>query len=62
MLPTMLMFRPLVPDDSDENDVQFCQRLTIEAGVTAIPVRIHCSYAVCPLCIYASLLYLLSRA
>ncbi|EIE23119.1 PLP-dependent transferase [Coccomyxa subellipsoidea C-169] len=28
----------LVADFRDENDVQFCQRLTIEAGVTAIPV------------------------
>ncbi|BDA50079.1 probable N-succinyldiaminopimelate aminotransferase DapC [Coccomyxa sp. Obi] len=31
-------FRPLIADDSEEDDVQFCRRLTIEAGVTAIPV------------------------
>lgn len=32
--------RPLIPDDSEEDDVEFCRRLTIEAGVTAIPVRL----------------------
>lgn len=41
----LLVSRPLVPDDSNEDDVQFCQRLTVEAGVTALPVRFSPSCA-----------------
>lgn len=37
--------RPLLPADSQEDDVQFCQRLTKEAGVTPIPVRRNCETA-----------------
>lgn len=31
-------FRPLLPAGSTETDVEFCQRLTAEAGITLIPV------------------------
>eukprot|EP00884_Botryococcus_braunii_P006738 jgi/Botrbrau1/16065/Bobra.7_2s0036.1 len=31
-------FRPLLPAGSRETDVEFCKRLTVEAGVTVIPV------------------------
>ncbi len=34
-----LMCRPLLPEGSDEDDVGFCNRITVEAGVTALPVR-----------------------
>jgi len=34
-----LMCRPLLPKGSDEDDVGFCNRITVEAGVTALPVR-----------------------
>lgn len=35
-----VMCRPLLPADSTETDVDFSIRLTKEAGVTTIPVRI----------------------
>lgn len=31
-------FAGLLPAGSSEDDVQFCHRLTVEAGVTLIPV------------------------
>ena len=34
-----LMCRPLLPEGSNEDDVAFCNRITVEAGVTALPVR-----------------------
>ena len=34
-----LMCRPLLPEGSDEDDVRFCNRITVEAGVTALPVK-----------------------
>ena len=32
--------QPLLPAGSSETDVDFCERLTKEAGVTLIPVRV----------------------
>ncbi|KAL0036368.1 hypothetical protein WJX77_004690 [Trebouxia sp. C0004] len=34
----MADFRPLLPEGSNEDDVGFCNRITVEAGVTALPV------------------------
>ncbi len=34
-----LICRPLLPEGSNEDDVGFCNRITVEAGVTALPVR-----------------------
>lgn len=34
--------RPLLPAGSTETDVDFCQRLTVEGGVTLIPVCYCC--------------------
>ena len=33
-----LICRPLLPEGSNEDDVAFCNRITVEAGVTALPV------------------------
>ncbi len=33
------MCRPLLPEGGDEDDVGFCNRITVEAGVTVLPVR-----------------------
>ena len=32
--------RPLLPPGSKDTDVDFCQKLTEDAGVTLIPVRL----------------------
>ncbi len=32
-------FRPLLPVGAHESDVDFCRRLTVDVGVTLIPVR-----------------------
>lgn len=34
-----MMHRPLLPEGNQEDDVGFCNRITVEAGVTALPVR-----------------------
>ena len=36
----LLSCRPLLKSDAAEDDVAFCKRLTVEAGVTALPVCI----------------------
>lgn len=36
-----LSCRPLLKSDAAEDDVAFCKRLTVEAGVTALPVCIR---------------------
>lgn len=42
-LPLLIVphvYRPLLEPGSTETDVAFCERLTVEAGVTVIPVKL----------------------
>ena len=32
--------RPLLPEGSSEDDIAFCNRLTVSAGVTVLPVSL----------------------
>ena len=48
LIDSVVACRPLLPESSKEDDVAFSNRLTVEAGVTVLPVSTGCCLQHCP--------------